>query len=153
MSDQQGLFYASGVAASGLRANRLWMNIVSNNLANAHTLDTGKMDANGNYAPYARQVPVFAKILDGKQGAVRNGVEVKEVASLNGEVRKVYDPGHPAARQPGTSDAGYVYYPDISSAQEIADLRAAAASYEANLTVLAASKKMMSKALQINRRM
>ena len=53
---------------------------------------------------------------------VTNGVKIEEMISLQGDVRKVYDPSNPAARLPGTEDAGYVYYPNISLAQEMADL-------------------------------
>jgi flagellar basal-body rod protein FlgC len=83
---------------------------------------------------------------------VLNGVEVKRVAHLQNNVRKVYEPDHPAARIAGTEDAGYVYYPKISVAQELADLRMAAASYEANLAVLDTSKQMMERALSIGKR-
>jgi len=152
------IFYASRIAASGLRSNRSWMNIISNNVANAHTIDNGQRGGDGNYVPYARQLPVFATVLSDrfrasqKNGSVRNGVEVKGITALKGDVKEVYDPGHPAARRPGTEDAGYVYYPAVSVAQEMADLRVAAASYEANLTVLSNSKKMTGQALQIGRR-
>lgn len=149
------LFRSNRISGSALRSNRQWMNIISNNIANAHTVDTGVRDASGNYTPYARQVPVFAKVLsermlDNKVNEdVRDGVEVKGIAALKGKYRKVYDPGHPAARQEGSEDAGYVYYPEISVWQEMADLRMASASYEANLTVMAASSNMMEQALNI----
>ena len=153
-----GLFHATHGAASGLRANRSWMNVLSNNIANAQTLDGGRRGADGNYTPYARQVPVFKKVLSDKfrdnrvNNDIRNGVEVKGIAKLEGKVRKVYDPTHPAARLAGTEDAGYVYYPDISIWQEVADMKIASASYEANLTVMSLSGKMTEQALQISRR-
>lgn len=152
-----GIFRAAHVASSGLKANRGWMNIISNNLANMHSADTGIRDGEGNFVPYSRQVPVFAKVLSDQfrrsklNGNVVNGVEVKKVASLDEDVRKVYDPAHPAARKEG-KDVGYVYMPNISTAQEMADMRMAAASYEANLSVLAVSKQMTEQALALSRR-
>lgn len=154
----KNFFRASRTAASGLMANRQWMNVISNNVSNANTLDTGVRGKDGNFVPYSRQVPVFQKVLSENfrrnriNGDISGGVAVKEVKELEGSVKKIYDPSHPAARRPGTKDAGYVYYPSVSVSQEMADMRMAAASYEANLTVMSVSKEMMQKALQISRR-
>lgn len=152
------IFRAGRVAGSGLKTSRQWMNIISNNVANADTVDTGRIGRDGNYIPYARQVPVFKKVLSERfrdarvNGDVLNGVAVKEVAELEGKIRKVYDPTHPAARRAGTEDAGYVYYPGVSIAQEMADMRMAAAAYEANLSVMSTGGKMTQQALRIGRR-
>lgn len=152
------LFRSGRVAASGMRANRNWMNIISNNVANVASLDTGVRDTQGNMVPYGRQVPIFEKVLSEKfrrnqvNGDVLNGVAVKGVVDLKGSVKKVYDPTHPAARKAGSIDAGYVYYPKINVAQEMADMRIAAASYEANLSVISTSGRMMDQALRIGRR-
>jgi len=149
------LFRSSRIAASGLKSSRSWMNMISNNISNMHTLDNGRPTRDGNYVPYARQVPLFAKVLSEKfrenrvNGDVINGVRVKGVVELEGDYKKVYDPAHPAARKPGTADAGYVYYPNISVSQEMADLRIASAAYEANLSVIAVSAKMNQQALSI----
>ena len=157
-SDVNSIFRSSRVAGSGLKAMRGWMNIISNNISNANSVDTGRRTGNGNFVPYARQIPVFAKVLSEKfrenniNGDVLNGVQVKRIATLNGDVRKVYDPAHPAARRAGTFDAGYVYYPNISSVQEMADMKVAAASYEANLSVIDISQRMMQQALQIGKK-
>ena len=148
------LFRAPRVALSSMRAHRSWMNAISNNLANIHTLDTGKVDRGGNFVPYARQVPVFAKVLSEQfrenkiNEDVLNGVEVKQVAELQGKYKKVYDPTHPASRK-GGEDAGYVYYPDINLAQEMADMKIASSSYEANLSVISVSREMSNQALGI----
>jgi|GEM_PF-741694 len=153
------IFGTGRIAFSGLKATRGWMNVVANNIANAQTLDSGRVDGSGNYVPYARQVPVFQKVLSEKfrdnqaNGDVMGGVAIKGIAELKGDVKKVYDPTHPAARQAGSEDAGYVYYPDISIAQEMADLKIAAAAYEANVTVLTTTANMTQNALRIGRRM
>jgi len=155
---QLNIFRTGRIAFSGLKATRGWMNIIANNLANVQTLDTGKQGKDGNYVPYTRQVPIFAKVLSEKfqsnraNGDVINGVALKDIAQLKGSVKKVFDPSHPAARRSGTNDAGYVYYPDISIAQELADMKIAAAAYEANVTVLSTVNKMTENALRIGRR-
>lgn len=152
-----GIFRTGRIAGSGLKSSRQWMNVISNNIANAQTTDSGKIGKDGNYIPYHRQVPVFKKVLSehfrdaAVNGDVLNGVAVEAIAELEGKTKKVYDPNHPAARKAGTPDAGYVYYPDISIAQEMADLRIAAASYEANLAVISTSGKMTQNALRIGR--
>lgn len=152
------LYRSARIAGTGLRANRNWMNIISNNIANANSLDTGMKDKAGNFVPYARQVPVFSKVLSEKFRSnkinedVLNGVAVKEVAELKGSVKKIYNPTHPAARKPGTKDAGYVYYPKVNTTQEMADMRMASASYEANLSVMSTSNRMIEQALRIGRR-
>ncbi|MBB64374.1 MAG: flagellar basal body rod protein FlgC [Waddliaceae bacterium] len=149
---------AGQIAATGLKANRGWMNVISNNIANAHSVDNGKRTANGNFVPYARQVPVFERILSENfrrnkvNGDVADGVAVKEVSELNDHIRKVFDPTHPAARKAGSPDAGYVYYPKISVAQEMADMQIASAAYEANLSIISVSQRMSENAMRISRR-
>lgn len=151
------VFRAASIGASGLKASRGWMNIISNNIANVHSVESGRIAEDGNSVPYYRQVPVFEKVLSEKfrrnkvNGDVLNGVAVKETATLQGDVKKVYDPSHPAARKPGTPDAGYVYYPNISVGQEMADLRMASAMYEANMTIVAVSGQMNEQALTLGR--
>jgi len=151
------VFRATRIAATGLKTNRRWMNMIANNIANKNTLDTGVRGKDGNFVPYARQVPVFSKILSEKfkdnhlNSDVINGVRVKEVVELKDSITKIYDPSHPAARKPGTKDAGYVYYPAVSGSQEMADLRIASAAYEANLSVISLSTKMNSQALSIGK--
>lgn len=151
------LFTTNRIAFSGMKATRNWMNCIANNIANAQTLDSGVIGKDGNYIPYARRIPVFARVLSDQfhsatvNGDVVDGVAVNGVAELKGDVKKVYDPTNPAARRPGTSDAGYVYYPSISIAQEMADLKMASAAYEANMTVMAQSDKMTQNALRIGR--
>ncbi len=152
------IFRNSRIARTGLKAGRTWMDAVSNNIANINTVDTGVKTKEGNFVPYGRQVPVFAKVLSEKfsedriNNDVKDGVKIEEMLSLEDDIRKVYDPSHPAARKPGTKDAGYVYYPNVSLAQEMADMRMASAFYEANVTVVAISQRMNDDALSILRR-
>jgi flagellar basal-body rod protein FlgC len=158
MSKINDLFRAQRVSGTGLRVSRKWMNMISNNIANVNTLDNGVRSSDGNMAPYARQVPVFSKVLSEQfrehkvNEDVLNGVHVDEIVHVKKNVKKVYDPTHPAARKAGTVDAGYVYYPGVSISQEMADMKIASATYEANLTAIAVANKMNQQALSLGRR-
>jgi flagellar basal-body rod protein FlgC len=150
-------FRSARVSRSGMMANRARAAVYANNIANMQSVDTGKYTKDGNFIPYAPQEIVLAHNLsedfrDNKvKKDVRNGVTVKKVVELPDQIDKVYDPDHPAARRPGTVDAGYVYYPRITLAQEMANLKMAQMGYEANLTALTVQNKMFELDLTIGR--
>lgn len=130
------------VSASGLRAQRLRMETVASNLANASTTRTPEG------GPYRRRDVLFEAVPAGPfrealDAAVR-GVTVTGVVEDPSPFRERYEPGHPDA------DAqGYVAYPNVDSVAEMVNLLGAARSYEANLTVMEATKSLMLKALEI----
>jgi flagellar basal-body rod protein FlgC len=125
------------IAASGLRAQSGRMRIISENIANA---DSTAQRANGN--PYRRKIPTF--------GAEVNRALDAQVVSL-GRVRQdqtdfriKYEPGHPAA------DAnGNVKYPNVNSLVEMMDMREAQRSYEANVNVITATRRMLQRTIDI----
>ncbi|HBG09965.1 MAG: flagellar basal body rod protein FlgC [Limnochordia bacterium] len=136
------------IAASGLTAERLRMDTIANNLANANTTRTPEG------GPYRRQVPVFAPILDRavrrggspKETFSGGGVQVVGVVSDPSPPRLVYDPQHPDA------DAeGYVEMPNVHVVKEMVDLITATRAYEANITALNSAKSMAQRALEIGR--
>jgi flagellar basal-body rod protein FlgC len=127
------------ISASGLTAQRLRLDTIANNLANAETTRT--VDG----TPYRRQVPVFREVLDGISGDL-GGVEVVEIVKDQSPFRMVYDPGHPDA-----NPEGYVLYPNVNPVIEMTDMISATRSYEANLSVMNACKSMFLKALDISR--
>jgi flagellar basal-body rod protein FlgC len=143
------LFDAIDTAASGLSAERLRMDVVAENLANAQTTK----GADGE--PYRRKVVVlqettaasFDATLDGAIKTTRGaGVEVAQIAQDATPNRLVYDPGHPDA------DArGYVSMPNVQPVTEMVDLIGASRGYEANVTVMQTAKQMFSKTLEILR--
>ena len=143
------LFDAIGTAASGLSAERLRMDVVAENLANAQTT----RGADGR--PYRRKVVVlqeaggtsFGATLDGAmKGAASGGVRVTQIAQDATPNRLVYDPGHPDA------DArGYVSMPNVQPVTEMVDLITASRGYEANVTVMQTAKQMFTKTLEILR--
>jgi flagellar basal-body rod protein FlgC len=144
-----GLGGIFGIAASGMSATRLQMDVVAENLANADS--TSGPDGK----PYQRkevslsEAPGggFARVLEnagGSPGSGLAGVQVDGITTDSTPGQKVYDPGNPAA------DAqGYVQMPNVNPVSEMVDLITASRSYEANVQVLTAAKTMYSKTLDI----
>jgi len=127
------------VAASGLRAQASRMRTIAENIANA--------DSSGDTpgaTPYRRQIPVFAEHLDPKLGV--ETVQMTGVMQDQSDFRRQFDPGHPAADK-----QGYVLMPNVNPLVEQMDLREAQRSYEANLGVISATKKMVARTLDILR--
>lgn len=137
------------VSASGMTAQRLRLDIISQNIANVNTT----RDANGNV--YRRKNVVFAEkdvtpfgdILMKTAGTAGNGVKVTQVSEdTESAMRKVYDPSHPDA-----DEDGYVTYPNVNVVQEMTDMIDATRSYEANVTAFNASKSMALKGLEVGK--
>lgn len=148
------VFTAMRIGASGLAAQRLRMNVIASNLANAHstrTLEGG---------PYRRKdvfflaVPAEAPAAAGVRPASfqetlareLRGVRVAHVVEDRRPPRRVYDPGHPDADR-----QGYVLLPNINVIEEMVNLMAAARGYEAGVTAMTAARNMALKALEIGR--
>lgn len=126
-----------GIAASGLRAQAGRIRIISENIANADS--TGQSPGAD---PYRRKVPTFSAQLDRALDA--NVVSLGRVRPDPSDFRVKYEPGHPAA------DAnGYVKYPNINSLVEMTDMRDAQRSYEANLNIVTATRRMIERTLDI----
>lgn len=135
------MFRSMGIGASALTAQRLRMDIISDNIANAGTT----RGADGG--PYRRRMPVFAETLQSSmQGNRPQGVRVSEIRQDNSPFRYVYDPGHPDA-----DNRGYVAYPNVNVVREMVDLMEAGRAYEANVTAINASKDIFRSALSIGR--
>jgi flagellar basal-body rod protein FlgC len=137
------------ISASGMTAQRLRMDIISQNIANVDTT----RDENGK--AYKRKAVVFAEkdlapfgdILMRTTGTVGSGVKVTQIVEDNqSQMRKVYDPSHPDA-----DEQGYVTYPNVNTVQEMTDLIDASRSFEANVTAFNATKNMMLKGLEVGR--
>ena len=150
-----GLFDAMDVSASGLTAERLRMDTIAANLANANTT----RGADG--VAYRRREVVTQAIGSGPAGAGRSfasfgaaagalgapgGVEVVEISEDPTPGRTVYDPGHPDA-----DGRGYVQMPNVNPVTEMVDLITATRSYEASTTALNAIKQEFTRALDVLR--
>jgi len=136
-----GLFGSLGISASGMSAQRLRMDVVAENLANADTT----RGANGK--PYQRKEVVlqetFAQQLAGAQSA-GDGVEVSGIVDDQSAGRRVYDPGNPDA-----DATGYVTMPNVNPVTEMVDMITATRGYEANVQAMNAAKQMFTRTLDI----
>ncbi|ANQ54053.1 flagellar basal body rod protein FlgC [Thermosipho sp. 1063] len=129
------------IAATGMSAQRLRIDVITNNLANSETTRTK------NGEPYRRKVPVFQELVRNIKGRVENGgVIVKEIYEDQSPFRIVYDPAHPDA-----DENGYVKLPNVNVVREMVDMINAQRAYEANVTAFNTTKAMINSALQIGR--
>ncbi|KZZ82854.1 MULTISPECIES: flagellar basal body rod protein FlgC [Bacillaceae] len=145
------IFNSLNTSASALTAQRLRMDVVSSNIANAETT-RGKF-VDGEWQPYQRKMveikekDSFSSMLSrAGTGQAGSGVQVTKISDDSSPFKLVYDPGHPDA------DAqGYVKMPNVDPLKEMTDLISSTRSYEANVTVFNASKNMLLKALEIGK--
>jgi flagellar basal-body rod protein FlgC len=157
------MFTAINISASALTAQKLRLDLISNNIANLNTTNTGVTTPGGNPIPYRREVAVFSarpatksfsNLFENSRRKLKSeGVQVIRVLEDNSPFRLEYDPDSPDAAtvaEPGIP-VGYVRYPNVNLAREMIDMISASRSYEANVTVLNASKAMANKALEIGR--
>ena len=136
------------ISGSALTAQRLRMDVISENIANIETTRT----ADGT--PYTRKVVVlqereasFADVLkNSSSGGTEGGVRVAEIAKDPSPYQLVYNPSHPDA-----DENGYVEMPNVNITQEMVDMISAYRSFEANVTAFNAYKDMAVKALEIGR--
>ncbi len=133
------LFQSMKISAAGLRAQASRMRVIAENLANANsTTDSKDKD------PYRRKIPTFRQEFDRELQA--NIVRADKVKLDTTEFRKRYEPGHPAA-----DERGYIKTPNINPLIETVDMREAQRSYEANLNVISAARRILSGTLDILR--
>jgi flagellar basal-body rod protein FlgC len=127
------------VAASGLKAQSGRMRVIAENIANADsTADKPGAD------PYRRKVPSFSRRFDKELEA--SVVEMGRLQVDRSAFRTRLEPGHPAA-----DEKGEVKLPNVNSLVETMDMREAQRSYEANLNLISATRRMISRTLEILR--
>lgn len=148
------MFSAFNINASGLTAQRLRMDVISENVANAQTTRTE------DGTPYRRKVVTFTqkgdqtefskvlgRLTNGYNGYTGQGVKVDGIyEDYSSEMKKVYDPAHPDA-----DDDGYVTYPNVNIITEMTNLIDASRAYEANSTAFNASKSMALQGLELHK--
>ena len=125
------------IAAFGLRAQAGRMRIISENIANADSTPSSP-----GADPYRRKIPTFQSEFDRAVDA--RVVEMGKVATDTSDFRIKYEPGHPAADKNGN-----VKYPNVNALVEMTDLREAQRSYEANINVISASRRMIQRTIDI----
>jgi flagellar basal-body rod protein FlgC len=133
-----GLFGQLGISASGMAADRLRMQVIAENLANANSTQGADGEPYRRKSVSLQEAPSFDSVL--------GGVEVKGINEDPSPGRRVYDPANPDA-----DSRGYVTLPNVDSVTEMVDLITASRGYDANVQALNAAKQMFQKALDILR--
>lgn len=142
------LFSAMDVSASGLTAQRIRMNIISENMANINTTRTPQG------GPYIRKCVVmeaqppesFSSYLPADLSSPPLGVRVTEVVEDPRGPKEEFDPGHPDA-----NDQGVVQLPNINPIEEMVNLMVTSRTFEANITAFNMAKGMALRALEIGK--
>src|SRR5690242_6903878 len=129
-NDSSDFMRSMSIATSGLRAQAGRMRVISENIANA---DSTATTAGGD--PYRRKVPTFTTALDRALDA--RVVALGRVVPDRSSFRVKFDPNNPAA-----DATGNVKYPNVNSLIEMTDMRDAHRSYEANLNIIGATRRM-----------
>lgn len=144
-------FQSMDISASGLSAQKMRMDAISQNIANVNTTKTE------DGTPYKRKIVLFEEIKDSSSFASylntslinssgKSGVRATKIVEDQREGTKVYEPSHPDA------DAeGYVVMPNVNVVEEMTNMIAASRSYEANVTSISITKAMIAKTLEISR--
>ncbi|GEK32568.1 flagellar basal body rod protein FlgC [Kurthia sibirica] len=152
------IFHGLDTTGSALTAQRLRMDVISSNMANAETTRAKMVD--GEWQPYRRKTVTltaqegagsFATQLNAAIGSssksAGNGVKVTKInEDTTTDFKLTYDPSNPDADQ-----NGYVKLSNVDTLKEMTDLMSATRSYEANVTVFNANKSMLTKALEIGK--
>ncbi|HUA08820.1 MAG TPA: flagellar basal body rod protein FlgC [Candidatus Acidoferrales bacterium] len=159
-----GYYDSVEISASGLSAERLAMDVIANNIANANTTRTPQGGA------FKRQLVIFAQKSAAPEGSDQigssgdddpfappdpfdpqnsnpaqvEGVQVLGITNDNSPDRLVYDPSNPEA-----DGQGYVHYPNVEIVKEMVDLMAASRAYQANVAAITASQNMGASDLSI----
>ncbi|MCH5292516.1 MAG: flagellar basal body rod protein FlgC [Treponema sp.] len=151
-----GMFTSINIAATGMSAERMRSDVISDNIANASTTRTQ------DGGPFKKSTVVFAPAADYNpqwrspfvpsdlDNGPGKGVKVLEIVKDTSEGTFVYDPSHPDAIKSGPHE-GYVEYPNVNIVNEMVDLISASRAYEANATVIDGAKDMFTAALDIGR--
>ena len=137
------LIPALKISSSGLSAESKRMEVIANNVANAHTTkgEDGKT--------FRRKQVVFASqyedAINGALGEKKlRGVKIDEIREDTRPPKRVYRPGHPDA-----NEDGFVHFPDINPVEEMVDMMTSSRAYEANLAAIKTAREMAQRALDI----
>ena len=150
-----GMFDSFNISSTGLTAQRLRMDLISGNIANAETTRTPEG------GPYKRKRAIFAPVNirpdyrsplvpGGLRHGEGKGVRVVKIEEDRAPFTLVYDPEHPDAIKIGPKK-GYVEKPNVNIVTEMTDLISASRAYEANVMMVNNAKSMFNKALEIGR--
>lgn len=127
------------ISAAGMRAQGTRLRVIAENIANANST---AQSPGGE--PYRRKLVTFDNELNNSLGL--ETVRVDSIVADRSAFQRRYEPGHPAA-----DEEGYVLLPNVNSLMEMADLREAQRSYEANLKAIESSRSMLQKTIDLLR--
>ncbi len=150
-----GMFSTLNVNGSGLTAQRLRLDVIANNIANANSTRTTEG------GPYQKKRVVLKPIddtltfkshllPDALKKQVGQGVQVDQIVDDEEAPRMVFDPTHPDAIMSGKWK-GYVMYPNVNIVEEMVNMISANRSYEANVTMINSTRQMFEKALTLGK--
>lgn len=151
-----GIFSTINISSTGLTAQRLRMDVISDNIANVQTTRTT------DGGPFRRkriilrprndQLEFRTRFLPQALGRGRmEGVRVIKIEEDMSPLRMVYDPTHPDALKTGPQK-GYVEYPNVNIVTEMVDMISATRAYEANVTIIQDASQMFMRGLEIGSR-
>ena len=151
-----GLFTSINTAASGLTAQRLRLDVISDNIANANTTRTTEGGAFRRsrviFRPRVRQPYWRSSFLpESLKNKIGSGVRISAIEKdMDNNLVLKWDPSHPDAIKTGAK-AGYVELPNVNLVSEMVDMISASRAYEANASIIEGSKSMFRSAMQIGR--
>ncbi|MEJ5227439.1 flagellar basal body rod protein FlgC [Thermodesulfovibrio sp.] len=129
------LFLPLKVAATGLEAQKIRLNVIASNLANVNSTRTPEG------GPYRRKDVLFTTYI---YDQISQGVDVQRIVEDQRPPRIVFDPSHPDADKDG-----YVRYPNVNPMEEMVNMISASRAYEANLTMINSYKEMFLRTLDL----
>lgn len=145
-----GFYNSLRISATGLTAEKMRMDLITNNIANVNTTKTSAG------TPYRKKMPVFQELESNQfdkfltlatgKASIGGGVEVVKVVEDQSDFKRIFDPSHPDA-----DSKGFVLMPNFDSVTEMVDLISASRAYDANVTAINSTKAMLMKALDIGR--
>ena len=139
MAELDNLFRSMRISAAGMKAQGTRLRVIAENIANVDSLGQAP-----GALPYRRKTVTFRNELDRSIGM--DTVRVDKIGIDCSELDKRYDPQHPAA-----DEDGFVLVPNVNALVEMMDMREAQRSYEANLTVIKASRRMLNNTIDVLR--
>ena len=133
------LFNVLDIAGSGMSAQALRLNTTASNLANAESVSSSSGET------YRARQPVFAAMIKALgESPSGTGVQVKGIVESQAPLRQQYEPGHPMA-----NDEGYIFLPNVSMVEEMANMISASRSYQSNSEVAKTSKQLLMRTLSL----
>ncbi|HIJ60032.1 MAG TPA: flagellar basal body rod protein FlgC [Nitrospirae bacterium] len=129
------MFMPLKVSASALEAQKIRINVIASNIANASSTRTPEG------GPYRKRDVVFESYMFDKNST---GVNVSKIIEDKRPFRTVYDPSHPDA-----NESGYVNYPNVNNIEEMVNLMSASRAYESNLTIITTYKDSFTRTLDL----